>query len=227
MSRRRAIDYIAVFQKLKEIMPLPRVERIVTDFERAVFVAVRKLFPSCFHLGCNFHWCQAIMKKIRDFNLSTEYNKKGPNPVRDFVFRLLCLAYLPADKIPSVFDSLRTSVPPILETLMDYMERNWIRGRFWTPVHWSCFNLLLKTNNDCEGLHNDWNKLAGGPNLPFYKMTLVLEQLCQDLSTMELLEEIVLELKTSFPTVVTDHPLNLNDENIDNYDMSFESDDEL
>lgn len=44
---------------------------------------------------------------------------------------------------------------------------------------------------------------------------------------MELLEEIVLELKTSFPTVVTDHPLNLNDENRDNYDMSFESDDEL
>ncbi len=159
-------------------MPLPRVERIVTDFERAVFVAVRKLFPSCYHLGCNFHWCQAIMKKIRDFNLSTEYNKKGPNPVRDFIFRLLCLAYLPgyiftmkfkklnfkvlfciADKIPSVFDSLRTSVPPILETLMDYMERNWIRGRFWTPVHWSCFNLLLRTNNDCEGLHNDWNKV--------------------------------------------------------------------
>ncbi|KZS09581.1 Uncharacterized protein APZ42_026165 [Daphnia magna] len=49
-----------------EIMPLPRVDRIVTDFERAVFVAVRKLFPSCFHLGCNFHWCQAIMKKIID-----------------------------------------------------------------------------------------------------------------------------------------------------------------
>lgn len=94
MSRRRAIDYIAVFKNLiQEIMPLPRVERIVTDFERAVFVAVRKLFPSCYHLGCNFHWCQAIMKKIRDFNLSTEYNKKGPNPVRDFIFRLLSLAF--------------------------------------------------------------------------------------------------------------------------------------
>ncbi|KAK4015962.1 hypothetical protein OUZ56_030927 [Daphnia magna] len=129
-----------------------------------------------------------------------------------------------------------------------------------------CSELLLRTNNDCEGLHNDWNKLAGGPNLPFYKMTLVLEQLCEDvklsqkllshekikahrkketqlknsilfalwtryqdneLSTVELLEEIVLELRTSFPTVVTDHPLNLNDENIDNYDMSFVSDDEM
>ncbi|KAK4007401.1 hypothetical protein OUZ56_012558 [Daphnia magna] len=149
---------------------------------------------------------------------------------------------------------------------MDYMERNWIRGRFWNPVHFSCFNLLLRTNNDGEGLHNDWNKLAGGPNLPFYKMTMVLDQLCEDvklsqklllhekikahkkketqlknsilftllsryheneLSTVELLEEIVLELKTSFPTVVPEHPLNLNDENIDNYDMSSESDDEL
>ncbi|KAK4007425.1 hypothetical protein OUZ56_012582 [Daphnia magna] len=41
------------------------------------------------------------------------------------------------------------------------------------------------------------------------------------------LEEIVLELRTSFPTVVPEHPLNLNDENIDDYNMSFESDDEL
>lgn len=43
---------------------------------------------------------------------------------------------------------------------------------------------------------------------------------------MELLEEIVLELKTSFSTVVPDHPLNINDEEIDRYNMSHESDDE-
>lgn len=180
MTRRRAIDYVAVFQKLKDIMPLPRVRRIVTDFERAMFVAVRKLFPICIHLVCNFHWCPEVMKKVRDFHLSAQYNKKGPNPIRDYIFRLLCLAYLPVDKIPSIFDSLRESAPPELERLMDYMERNWIRGSFWTPVHWSCFNLLLRTNNDCEGLHNDWNKLAGGPNLPFYRMTIVLQQLCED-----------------------------------------------
>lgn len=47
------------------------------------------------------------------------------------------------------------------------------------------------------------------------------------MSTMELLQEIVLELKTSFPTVVPDHPLNINDEEIDIYNMSHESDDEF
>lgn len=84
-------------------MPLPRVQRIVTDFERAIFVAVRKMFPNCNHFGCNFHWSQAVMKKIRDFKLAAEYNKKSENPIKDFVFRLLCLAYLPGNKNEIIF----------------------------------------------------------------------------------------------------------------------------
>lgn len=100
------------------------------------------LFGNCIHQGCNFHWCQAILKKIRDLKLSSAYNKKGPNPIRDFVFRLLCLAYL-----PSVFDGLRDSAPQELARLLEYMDKNWIRGRFWTPENWSSFNLLPK----CRG----------------------------------------------------------------------------
>ncbi|KAK4024107.1 uncharacterized protein LOC116930737 isoform X1 [Daphnia magna] len=260
MTRRRAADYSAVFQKIKEIIPLPRVQRIVTDFERAIFTAVRKHFVDCQHFGCNFHWCQAVLKKVRDLHLATIYNNKGPNPVRDFVFRLLCLAYLPAGKIPGVFDALKSSAPSELTALMDYMERNWIRGKFWTPDNWSCFNLLTRTNNDCEGMHHQWNKLAGGSNLKFYKMTMVLRKLAEDvsltstllchdkikahrkkdtqlknsilfqiwaryqnneLSTMDLLEEIVKELKSSFPSVVSSHALNIANNNFnDELDMS-------
>ncbi|KAK4021324.1 hypothetical protein OUZ56_003241 [Daphnia magna] len=108
----------------QEIMPFPRVKRIVTDFERAIFVAVRKHFENCTHFGCNFHWCQAIIKKIRDLKLSAAYNKKGPNPIRNFMFRLLCLAYLPAGKIASVFYSLRAEAPGELAELLDYMDHN-------------------------------------------------------------------------------------------------------
>ncbi|XP_045027834.1 uncharacterized protein LOC123466397 [Daphnia magna] len=260
MTRRRAADYSAVFQKIKEIIPLPRVQRIVTDFERAIFMAVRKHFVDCQHFGCNFHWCQAVLKKVKDLHLATIYNNKGPNPVRDFVFRLLCLAYLPAGKIPGVFDALKSSAPSELTALMDHMERNWIRGKFWTPDNWSCFNLLTRTNNDCEGMHHQWNKLAGGSNLKFYKMTMVLRKLAEDvsltstllchdkikahrkkdtqlknsilfqiwaryqnneLSTMDLLEEIVKELKSSFPSVVSSHALNIANNNFnDELDMS-------
>lgn len=80
-------------------MPLPRVQRIITDFERAVFVAVKQVFPNCIHLGCNFHWTQAVMKKVKDLKLATDYSKKGSNPKRDFISRLLCLSYLPGKTV--------------------------------------------------------------------------------------------------------------------------------
>jgi hypothetical protein len=38
-----------------------------------------------------------------------------------------------AGKIASVFDSLRAEAPVELAELLDYMNRNWIRGKFWTP----------------------------------------------------------------------------------------------
>lgn len=74
MTRKRAIDYLSVFQKLKvhcnlyniyfenlftnpfftflqEVMPLPRVQRIVTDFKRAIFwQSVR-----CFRIATTSH----------------------------------------------------------------------------------------------------------------------------------------------------------------------------
>ncbi|KAI9557286.1 hypothetical protein GHT06_017111 [Daphnia sinensis] len=52
---------------------------------------------------------------------------------------------------------------------MEYMERNWIRGKFWTLDNWSCFNVFTRTNNDCEGMPHQWNK-----------MTMVLRKLAEE-----------------------------------------------
>ncbi|KAK4013890.1 hypothetical protein OUZ56_026442 [Daphnia magna] len=41
-----------------------------------------------------------------------------------------------------------------------------------------------------------------------------------ELSTMDLLEEIILQLKIYFPFVISDHQLNLNQYQIDDYDTS-------
>ena len=164
-------------------MPFPIVQRIVTDFERAIFVAVRKNFANCSHFGCNFLRCQAIIKKIRDLKPSTAYNKKGPNPIRDFVFRLICLAYLPDKSQISLksaenyiyykyftcffswddcfgfllFEDWGTAragrTPGIHESQLDS------RQILDSSANWSCFNILSRTKNDCEGLHDEWNKV--------------------------------------------------------------------
>ncbi|KAK4027913.1 hypothetical protein OUZ56_017054 [Daphnia magna] len=48
-----------------------------------------------------------------------------------------------------------------------------------------------------------------------------------EISTNQLLEEIVLELRSSFPSVVSYHPMNINDGNIDAYDMSLDDSNDI
>ena len=69
MTRRQTADYVAVFNKVKELVTLPFakpvVQHIVRDFERAIWNAVKICFPDVKHFGCLFHWAQAIQKKVR------------------------------------------------------------------------------------------------------------------------------------------------------------------
>ena len=146
----------------------------ISDFERAIFVAVRKVFPQIHHQGCNFHHQQALVKRVKELGLSSTYSKKGENPFRDFIHKLMCLSYLPHNKIPNVFKTLKRTAPPQAEQLVQYFESNWVKSTLWTPKHWSCFMLVVRTNNDAEGLHNLWNKIGKSAKLPFYKLTDVL-----------------------------------------------------
>jgi transposase-like protein len=66
MTRRRAAGYIAVFNKLKQLLGSvsPSVKYVMSDFETAIWSAVSECFPAVKHVGCNFHWTQAVMKKV-------------------------------------------------------------------------------------------------------------------------------------------------------------------
>ena len=39
-------------------------ERFVTDFEAAAWLAVREVFPAVAVHGCYFHWTQAVYRKV-------------------------------------------------------------------------------------------------------------------------------------------------------------------
>ena len=89
----------------------------------------------------------------------------------------MCLSILPADRIPDVFHYIREKAPVDavgLEPFLNYVDRTWING-LWDPTKWSVFHKLIRTNNDCEGLHNRWNKMAKGRK-GFYWITSVLIQ---------------------------------------------------
>jgi hypothetical protein len=61
MRKLRAVDYREIFKAIKNLLHILSVEEIVSDFEKAVFKAVKKCFPGVHHFGCYFHWKKAIL----------------------------------------------------------------------------------------------------------------------------------------------------------------------
>jgi len=105
MSGRKRHDYVAVLRKLLEVLPQPpRVEQVVTDFERALWKAVASVMAWVGHRGCGFHWGQAVWRKIAEVGLQTAY--QSDDAVYRYLRKLLALPFLPADSITTVFGQL-------------------------------------------------------------------------------------------------------------------------
>ena len=75
MTRRRAVDYIAVLNQIIVLVREHSLEEIQCDFEYAIWAAVRSVFGTSIKInGCNFHWSQChiravISKKMKNIQL--------------------------------------------------------------------------------------------------------------------------------------------------------------
>ena len=104
MSRRRAKDYKLVFKAVRKMMCV-RYKTIVSDYESAPWRAVRECFPGGKHLGCYFHWSQAVLRHLRcDEGLQNAF--QSDVAVRKVCKLLFALPFLPADDIVAVFERI-------------------------------------------------------------------------------------------------------------------------
>ena len=158
MARRRKADYVAVFEKLKNVFGSFAVKEVMSDFEPAVWAAMRECFPRVKQVGCSFHWAQAVFKTVKKLGLINVNGEK-----KRTVHRLRRLSYLWEEDIIPVFERLRKEASADLQPLFDYMSRVWIHGR-WNPEDWCVFQRDLRTNNHQEGHHAKLNK-AVSPNV--------------------------------------------------------------
>ena len=106
------------------------------------------------------------------------YYLRKKDPIRDIIERLLCLPYLPSDRIAPVFAHIRNLAPvdvPELNQFFDYIDRTWINGQ-WDPSSWSVYNKAIRTNNDCKGLHNRWNKRGKGRKSYYWILSILAKE---------------------------------------------------
>ena len=75
MGGKSKSDYKAVFTGVHGLLGTCKLQEMVVDFEAAMWVGVRWVFPDVHIQGCCFHWVQAILRHIQGCGLQEAYNK--------------------------------------------------------------------------------------------------------------------------------------------------------
>lgn len=176
MSRRRKIDYEAVFQSVLDLFQgAPRVEEVTLDFEGAAWEAIRSCLPGIRLSGCVFHWTQAVWRKTQELGLQTPYMED--EATHTLIRRLLALPFLPATCIPEIFEKIqRKASTASLRDLFHYVAHFWIQSTLFPPESWSVFKSSVRTNNDVEGWHRRLNHRAQKSQLPLYLLIQLLHE---------------------------------------------------
>lgn len=71
MTKKTDKLYVAVFERVKEMLPTFSPNVIVMDFEAALIGAVSEVFPDAEVQGCFFHFAQAVLRKFCSLGLHT------------------------------------------------------------------------------------------------------------------------------------------------------------
>ena len=83
--------------------------------------AARRVFADVTMQGCNFHWKQAIFRKVTDLGLKTAYSLQGR--VNEYITRLMALRFIPTEHVMPAFDRLKqqATTEPI-QAVCDYIQ---------------------------------------------------------------------------------------------------------
>ncbi|CAF1532888.1 unnamed protein product [Adineta ricciae] len=139
MVNRKSITYKQILMKLKEIAA----ERgksfspnlIITDFEPALLSVLKSEFPCSKHMGCFYHFTQAIYRQIQSLGMQQQY-------VDDETFRGLCrklmaLALMPKEHAKSSFEEIHKDADNLpdqsMDQLLEYFEDNWMNDVDQSP----------------------------------------------------------------------------------------------
>ena len=182
MSGRRRTDYVHVLRAILDRMPhRPAVQAVVSDFEAALWSAVKEVLPGVQHRGCAFHFSQALWRSVQSVGLQSEYT--SDDAVNRICRKTMALPFLPAAVIADEFQRLEASSNhPKVRAHLAYVRRTWLASSVWPPSSWSVFGQPVRTNNDVEGWHYRLNVRANHGRLHLYQLIQLLHGPIVDIS---------------------------------------------
>lgn len=105
------------------------------------------MFPNARHVGCYFHFTNAIIKKIQSLDLVTVYRDEEHS--RSIVRQLMAVPLIPVEYIQYIFNKIADESPHEMKPLINYFDAFWIRKMRWNL--WNVYGMQHRTNNHVEG----------------------------------------------------------------------------
>lgn len=178
-------SYAAVFDTIRkkshQLALDFRPKRVVCDFEVAIHMGLKKVWPEVELVGCRFHLAQSWWRRIQQIGLSKAYKDKESD-VAKWIGWTFGLPFLNAEEVSDCFvEDFMSAMPSSCENLRkyaDYLVENYIceESAKFPPSMWaSCTSSTERTTNACESFHARFNKNFYVPHPDIFKFLEVLK----------------------------------------------------
>lgn len=173
LENKQSKTYENLFHKIKsKIQSIYSLQfepkEVFVDFEKAIHVAIKNIWPNTQIYGCRFHLHQAWYRKIKSLGLSDHY-KNEESQIGKWLKYTFGLTYLDPSDVGDCFAFDLYSIKPVndqLDKYCDYLVNTYIdQESDFPPSLWAeCSSSLIRTTNACESFHARFNSSFYSPH---------------------------------------------------------------
>lgn len=205
LPNRKEATYTRLYHILRSKIPSFKPLEFHIDFEKAAINGLRNVYPDVEIKGCNFHYNQAIWRKVQEIGLVAEY--KNDTNIRQHIRMCAALAHLPPQYIDDGWLEIMETSPQTEQIVKfnDYFVSEWMESERM----WICFKNRHRTTNTVEGWHTRINKKIGKSHPNIYELIKALfeEAVYYDIDTQR--EDMIFSrAKRSRKYIVLDQQIN-------------------
>lgn len=107
----------------------------MTDYERAMRSALRKIYPGAEQYACWFHYCQALRRHANAIPGFVPAIRSNMGAL-EMYGKFLCLPLLPAAKIDEAFNLIKAEAydEDLFRRFLKYYEKQWMKQVWWLKI---------------------------------------------------------------------------------------------
>lgn len=176
------VVYDKIFNIIKNLGV--RVRLFMSDYEKATRSSFRSVFEGITIKGCWFHYCQSLVKKVKDLKFGKEYTTN--TEINELIRLFFSLAFVPPENINDYYEEIKNKIKTIsdekLKDKMDqfcqYFTTTWIEDTYHVE-DWNQLNdLELRSNNWSESFNALFAKRFAKSHPNIYHLLTVIQDIC-------------------------------------------------